>query len=91
MIKALSTFLLIGTIDSMDQNFATVEVNYNPATLEPASMAVLPLSAFPCDVAEGDTFYILKIDPDKDAQILCAPSENEMPLWNCTLNNPCKE
>ena len=72
MIKALATFVLIGTVDSMDTQFATVEINYNPATLETAAMAVLPLTAFPCEIAEGDTFYIVKLDPKKDAHILCA-------------------
>ena len=89
MIKALATFVLVGTIDSMDAHFATVEINYNPATLEPAAMAVLPLSAFPCDISEGDMFYIVKLNPEKDALILCAPKDNEPSLCDCTRENPC--
>ena len=80
MIKALATFILVGTIDSMDTQFATVEINYNPATLQTASMAVLPLTAFPCDIVEGDTFYIVKLDPEKDAYILCAPQLKLYPI-----------
>jgi hypothetical protein len=89
MIKALATFVLIGTIDSMDTQFATVEINHNPATAEPAAMAVLPLAAFPCEVREGDTFYVVKLDPNKDAFILCAEREDEPPLCHCTHENPC--
>tara|TARA_Y100001963_G_C6699084_1_gene408506 strand:+ start:600 stop:872 length:273 start_codon:yes stop_codon:yes gene_type:complete len=90
MIKALTTFILIGTVDSMDTQFATVEFNYNPATHERASVAILPISAFPCVVEEGDTFYIVKLDAKKDARIYCSLGEGHMPLWDCTLDNPCE-
>tara|TARA_B100000131_G_scaffold311223_1_gene343818 strand:- start:1367 stop:1639 length:273 start_codon:yes stop_codon:yes gene_type:complete len=89
MIKALTTFILVGTIDSMDTQFATVELNYNPATLEPASVAILPISAFPCSVQEGDTFYIVKLNPDKDARILCSKGPGQLPLLDCTVENRC--
>ena len=59
----LTTFVLIGTVDSMDEYFATVEINMNPAT-EQAGHAVMPLSAFPCQIKEGETFYILKLTED---------------------------
>jgi len=89
MIKALATFVLIGTVDLMDSQFATVEINYNPATTEAAAMAVLPITAFPCEIIEGDTFYIVKLDPKADAIILCAPRPDEPPLCGCTFENPC--
>ena len=70
MIKVLTTFLLIGTVDSKDDFFATVEINLNPATNQPGH-AVMPLTAFPCEVKEGDTFYILKLTEDTDPVIIC--------------------
>ncbi len=66
----LTTFVLIGTVDSMDEYFATVEINMNPAT-EQAGHAVMPLSAFPCQIKEGETFYILKLTEDTLPVILC--------------------
>jgi|TARA_E500000331_G_scaffold182800_1_gene176150 hypothetical protein len=90
MIKALATFVLIGTIDTMDTQFATVEINYNPATSQSPAMAVLPLTAFPCEIVEGDTFYIVKLNPEKDAYIICAPKEDAPPLCGCTLESPCE-
>ena len=90
MIKALATFILIGTVDSMDTQFATVEINYNPKTLEPASVAIHPISAFPCTIEEGDTFYLVKLDAKKDAHILCSPGPGQMPLFDCTLENRCE-
>ena len=70
MIKGLTTFLLIGIVDSKDDFFATVEINLNPATNQ-AGHAVMPLSAFPCEVKEGDTFYILKLTEDTNPVIIC--------------------
>ncbi|MEK9695700.1 MAG: hypothetical protein VW270_08035 [Candidatus Poseidoniales archaeon] len=69
-MKLLTTFLLIGTVDKTDQFFATVEINMNPATMN-IGHAVMPLTAFPCPVAEGDTFYILKLTTDSDPVIIC--------------------
>lgn len=89
MIKALATFVLIGTVDSMDSQFATVEINYNPATLQPAAMAVLPVSAFPCEIEEGDNFYILKTDPNKPATILCIYDEGN--TCSCIDGVECDE
>lgn len=70
MIKTLATFVLIGTVDSTDEFFASVEINTNPPVAED-SMAVLPLHAFPCEVKEGDTFYILKLTEDTIPVIIC--------------------
>lgn len=68
--KVLTTFVLVGTVDSMDEYFATVEINMNPATEQPAQ-AVMPLTAFPCEINEGQTFYILKLTEDTLPVILC--------------------
>jgi hypothetical protein len=54
----------------MDTVFATVELN-TPAPIEQSSIAVLPISAFPCDIGEGDRFFIVKLNKDLDAEIIC--------------------
>jgi len=72
----LTTFVLTGIVDSTDQFFASVEINLNPPTVE-ASMAVLPLHAFPCEIQEGDTFYILKLTEDSTPVIVCELGANE--------------
>ena len=66
----LTTFVLIGTVDSKDDFFATVEINMNPAT-EMVGHAVLPIAAFPCKIKEGDNFYILKLTEDSIPVIIC--------------------
>ena len=73
-MKTLAAFVLIGTVDSKDDFFATVEIQKNPPT-EMHGTAVLPLHAFPCSVNEGDTFYILKLTKETDAVILCKPEQ----------------
>ena len=73
-MKILTTFLLVGTVDSKDDFFATVELNMNPATNQ-AGQAVMPLTAFPCDIKEGDTFYILKLTEDSIPVIICKDFE----------------
>ena len=70
MIKMLTTFVLVGTVDSKDEYFATVEINMNPATEKPGH-AVMPLTAFPCQIQEGETFYILKLTEESLPVILC--------------------
>jgi hypothetical protein len=73
-MKILTTFLLVGTVDSKDDFFATVELNMNPATNQ-AGQAVMPLTAFPCEIKEGDTFYILKLTEDSIPVIICKDFE----------------
>ena len=77
MIKMLTTFVLVGTVDSKDDFFATVEINMNPATEEPGH-AVMPLTAFPCHIKEGETFYILKLTEESLPVILCKKDLGEI-------------
>jgi len=73
-MNLLTTFVLIGTIDSLDATFATVELN-TPAPIAQSSIAILPITAFPCDVIEGDMFFIIKLDESLDAEIICAANQ----------------
>ena len=75
-MKLLTTFVLIGTVDSMDDFLATVEINMNPATEKPG-YAVMPITAFPCEIKEGDNFYILKLTPESVPVIICKESEDK--------------
>ena len=75
-MKLLTTFVLIGTVDSMDDFLATVEINMNPATEKPG-YAVIPITAFPCEIKEGDNFYILKLTKDSIPVIMCKEYEEE--------------
>ena len=77
MIKMLTTFVLVGTVDSKDDYFATVEINMNPATEKPG-VAVMPLTAFPCQIKEGETFYILKLTEESLPVILCKKDLGEI-------------
>ena len=70
-MTALKVFILVGTIDSHDGQFATVELNLNPATNGGPAMAVMPVAAFPCEVKEGKTFYVVKLFAAQDAVIMC--------------------
>lgn len=76
MIKMLTTFVLVGTVDSKDAYFATVEISMNPATEKPGH-AVMPLTAFPCQIKEGDTFYILKLTEDSIPVIMCKTDKDK--------------
>ena len=73
-MKLLTTFVLIGTVDSKDDFFATVEINMNPQT-EKVGHAVVPIAAFPCVINEGDTFYILKLTENELPVIICKPQD----------------
>ncbi len=65
----LKSFVLVGTIISHDAVFSTVEFNLNPATNGGPSMAIVPLSAIPCEVSVGKTIYVVK-DKSMEAPII---------------------
>tara|TARA_R110002167_G_scaffold256471_1_gene462837 strand:- start:144 stop:377 length:234 start_codon:yes stop_codon:yes gene_type:complete len=67
----LKIFVLIGVIDSLDANFATVELNLNPATNGGPSVAVIPVNAFPCTIYEGKRFFVVKLEESQDSMIIC--------------------
>tara|TARA_R100000008_G_scaffold73060_1_gene51405 strand:+ start:57 stop:293 length:237 start_codon:yes stop_codon:yes gene_type:complete len=73
----LKVFILVGTIDSHDDQFATVELNLNPATNAGPAMAIMPVAAFPCTVKEGNTFYVVKLSELEDAVIVCKKEPDE--------------
>ena len=70
-MNMLTTFILVGMIDSHDRYFATVELNTTPASNAGPSMAVKPVSAFPCEIYEGKVFYVVKLHEEQDATIVC--------------------
>jgi len=76
-MTALKVFILVGTIDSHDGQFATVELNLNPATNAGPAMAVMPVAAFPCEIKEGDTFYVVKLSAAQDAVVICQKEESD--------------
>ncbi len=67
----LTTFILVGMVDSFDPYFATVELNTTPASNGGPSIAVMPVSAFPCEIYEGKVFYVVKLHEDQEATIVC--------------------
>tara|TARA_Y100001938_G_C7993162_1_gene380599 strand:+ start:636 stop:887 length:252 start_codon:yes stop_codon:yes gene_type:complete len=73
----LKTFVLIGVIDSFDSQFATVEINMNPSTNGGPAHAVMPVTAFPCEIDEGQRFYIVKLTEQSDAVIVCNIQDQE--------------
>jgi|TARA_B100000085_G_C18536501_1_gene510232 hypothetical protein len=74
-MNILTTFILLGMVDSHDEYFATVELNTNPATNGGPATAVMPVSAFPCEIREGKVFYIVKLHDNEDAVIICQEDE----------------
>ena len=76
-MKTLATFILVGTIDAHDGQFATVELNLNPATNAGPAMAVMPVAAFPCEIKEGDTFYVVKLSELEDAVVICHKEQTD--------------
>ena len=70
-MNILTTFVLMGIIDSYDDTFATVELNTNPASNGGPATAVMPVAAFPCDISEGKIFFVVKLHEDQDAFIVC--------------------
>ena len=79
-MNMLATFVLLGVIDSHDGFLATVELDTNPASNGGPATAVIPVSAFPCEVSEGKKFYVVKLHEEQEAVILCdGESNNDRP------------
>jgi len=76
-MTALKVFILVGTIDSHDGQFATVELDLNPATNGGPALVVVPVSAFPCEVREGRRFYVVKLSTGEDSIIICKEEQDE--------------
>ncbi len=77
-MNMLTTFVLMGVIDTHDGVFATVELNTNPASNGGPATAVMPVSAFPCEISEGQVFFVVKIHEDQDAQIICQKEDKNV-------------
>ena len=76
---ALTTFILVGMIDSHDAVFATVELNTTPASNGGPAIAVMPVAAFPCEIYEGKVFYVVKLHDEQDAVIICQKEPEDEP------------
>jgi hypothetical protein len=70
-MNVLTTFILVGMIDSHDGHFATVELNTNPASNGGSARAGMQVNDLPCEIYEGKVFYVVKLHDDQDAVIIC--------------------
>jgi|TARA_R110000824_G_scaffold103708_1_gene246342 hypothetical protein len=64
-------FVLTGTVDSADEFFASVEIDMSPVA-QMIGHAVIPVAAFPCEIKEGDVFYIVKLREEVLPAIICS-------------------
>ncbi len=78
-MKTLTTFVLLGMVDSFDDHFATVELNTNPASNGGPALAVMPVNAFPCEIYEGKVFYVVKLSELTDAVVICQEDVKDEP------------
>jgi|TARA_R110002110_G_scaffold79715_1_gene207981 hypothetical protein len=58
MKSAIIMALYIGVVDSVDSEFANVEIT----TSNDMVLVTLPVAMFPCDIEEGDMFYFEHVD-----------------------------
>jgi hypothetical protein len=79
-MKTLTTFILLGMVDSFDEHFATVELNTNPVSNGGPATAVMPVNAFPCEIYEGKVFYIVKLHDNQDAVVICQEDVKDEPI-----------
>ena len=77
-MMTLSSFVLVGTIVSYDSFLATVEFQLNPATNGGPSLAVMPVSAIPCDLKIGQKLYVVKNETEEIPSITCESKANRV-------------
>ena len=73
----LKSFVLVGTILSYDPVFATVQFNLNPAVNGGPAVAVLPVTAIPCEVNVGKKVYVVKNESEPHSTISCERGQND--------------
>ncbi|MDB4337616.1 hypothetical protein OAA09_01200 [bacterium] len=73
----LTTFVLVGTVLSFDTYFATLAFQTNPPTNGGESLAVLPITAIPCEASIGQKIYVVKEENQKIPIISCENMEIE--------------
>ena len=78
-MQMLTTFILVGMVDSFDAHFATVELNTTPASNGGPATAIMPVEAFPCEIYEGKVFYVVKLHDEQDATIVCQKDVEDEP------------
>ena len=68
-MKLLAAFILIGTVDSIEKQFVSVDVavknGCDPVVFD------IPLELFPCEIKEGDKFRIIKLTEYSEPVIIC--------------------
>ena len=73
----MNTFVLVGTVLAFDPVFATVEFQTNPPVNGGASLAVMPVSAIPCDVEVGRKVYVVKDVNQEFPTVSCEKEKQE--------------
>ena len=69
--------ILMGIVQSYDNEIATVELNTNPPTVGLEVTARMPVTLLPCEIKEGKVFYIVQLNGRKDAVMICELEANE--------------
>ena len=67
----MNSFVLIGTILSFDSFLATIEFETNPPSNGAPGLAVLPISAIPCEFKVGSKIYVVKHEKQEIPVISC--------------------
>ena len=73
----VKAFILMGIVQSYDNEIATVELNTNPPTVGLEVTARMPVTLLPCEIKEGKVFYIVQLNGRKDAVMICELEANE--------------
>ena len=55
-MKHLFPILLLGLVDSIEEDYVAAEVNNSKGEVRQVE---IPLSLFPCDISEGEMFYVV--------------------------------
>ena len=57
-MKSLVPLVMLGLVDSIVSGYAVSEISYRDGSIE---IIELPVNLFPCEIKEGDFFYVTKI------------------------------
>jgi hypothetical protein len=67
----VKAFILMGIVQSYDNEIATVELNTNPPTAGLEVTARMPVPLLPCEIKEGKVFYVIKVADSDQEFIVC--------------------
>ena len=70
-MNSIALIIFVGVVDIVNGDIVMAEIDLVD------DIVMVPTASFPCEIKEGDTFYILKLTEDSIPVIICKELEEK--------------